>query len=140
MTRKIGLPSEDEVRQARADLVAQSQASGTRPTVVALARRVGLTNPTFWRHFPDTARQIADLGRTPTDPAPTAAGTTNRLHELEKRNTDLRRANQNLTDHLELAVANIQRLTLDNHRLHKELEATAKVTRLDTRITQRKHN
>lgn len=136
MTRTIRLPSEDDVRAAKADLATQAHASGRRPTVVALARRVGLTNPTFWRHFPDIAREVADLGRTRTPPAEPPAGPANRLLELEKRNADLRRANQTLTEHLELAVANIQRLTLDNHRLRQELEAAANVTRLQPKITR----
>ena len=135
MTRTIRLPGEDDVHAAKAELVAQAHASGRRPTVIALARRVGLTNPTFWRHFPDVAREIAALGRTP--PATTPTSPPHRLLELEQRNADLRRTNQNLTEHLELAVANIQRLTLDNHHLRQELEAAAKVTHLDPRITQR---
>jgi hypothetical protein len=137
VTRKTSLPSDEEVRHAKTELLAEAHASGTRPTVVALARRLGLTNPTFWRHFPDTAREIAYLGRTPPATTPTADSTAGRIHELEKRNADLHRANQNLTEHLELAVANIQRLALDNHRLQQELEAAAKVTQLGPRITQR---
>ncbi len=140
MTRKTALPSNDEVRAAKAELLAHSHTSGSRPTVIGLALRVGLTNPTFWRHFPDIAREVADLGRTQPASAPAPGGAASRLLDLEKRNADLRRANQTLTQHLELAVANIQRLTLDNHQLRKELEAAAKVTRLDTRIAQRAHS
>jgi len=139
MTRKIALPSKDEVHHAKTRLLAEACASGTRPTVVTLARNLGLTNPTFWRYFPDTAREIAALTRTPA-PAPTAEDTTDRLRQLEDRNAALLRTNRNLTDHLELAVANIQRLAIDNQRLRQELEATAKVTHLKPRITQRAHD
>jgi hypothetical protein len=42
----------------------------------------------------------------------------------------MHRDNQNLAEHLELAIANIQRLTLENHQLRSALEAAHKVTRL----------
>jgi hypothetical protein len=35
-----------------AEVVAQPRDEGRRPTVLVLARRLGMTNPTFWRHFP----------------------------------------------------------------------------------------
>ena len=52
---------------------------------------------------------------------------------LQHKNAELRGANTDLTEHLALAVANIQRLTLDNHLLREALETTQKVTRLPSR-------
>ena len=40
--------------------------------------------------------------------------------------------------HLELAVANIQRLTLENHRLRRERDEATRVTPI-TRARQREH-
>jgi hypothetical protein len=45
----------------------------------------------------------------------------------------LRRDNHDLPEHLELAIANIQRLTIDNQALRQALEAARNVTRLPTR-------
>lgn len=56
-----------------------------------------------------------------------------RFERLEHENADLRRTNHDLNEHLDLAVANIQRLTLDNHSLRHQLEAKANVTPIDTR-------
>jgi hypothetical protein len=42
-------------------------------------------------------------------------------------------SNHELAEHLELAVANIQRLTLENHRLRQQLETATKVTHIDRR-------
>jgi hypothetical protein len=42
----------------------------------------------------------------------------------------LRRTNRELTDQIEVAVAHLQRLTLENHTLREELEHSRKITRL----------
>jgi AcrR family transcriptional regulator len=129
MTPKVQLPAIETINQARADLVASAHASSTRPTVVALARRVGLTNATFWRYFPDIAREIAAAGRDERRderslPEPS------RLQDLERRNAQLRRSNHDLVLNIKLAEASVQRLALENHQLREELEAISKVTRI----------
>jgi hypothetical protein len=40
------------------------------------------------------------------------------------------RENKILANHLDLAVANIMRLTLEIHQLRRELEATSNITRI----------
>jgi len=130
VTRRAELPTDEMVQHAKTELLAEADAAGTRPTVIALARRLGLTNPTFWRHFPDTARGVAGLARSPAPAAQSAVTVSGGLTDLKDRNAELRRANRRLTEHLELAVANIQRLTLDNHQLRQELEAATKVVRI----------
>jgi AcrR family transcriptional regulator len=132
VTRPVDLPTNDEVLRAKTDLLAQAHASGARPTVVALARRLGLSNPTFWRHFPDIAREVADHARN-ASAHDTSPETRSPIQQLQQRVAHLTAANQTLTEHLELAVANIQRLTLDNHRLRLELEAAANITHLPAR-------
>jgi hypothetical protein len=77
----------------------------------------------------DTAREVAGLARRPA-PAQSAITAGGGLTDLKDRNAELRRANRRLTEHLELAVANIHRLALDSHPLRKELEAAAKVVRI----------
>ena len=62
MTARVQLPSEAQVRQALAELAGQPGAE--QPTVLALARSLSLANGTFWRHFPDIAREVADQRRT----------------------------------------------------------------------------
>lgn len=74
MTRRAQLPTEADVRDARDALLVETAANGTRPAVVALAGRVGLSNTTFWRHFPHIAHELADARRQqPTAADPTAA-------------------------------------------------------------------
>jgi hypothetical protein len=40
---------------------------------------------------------------------------------------------QSSAEHLELAIANIQRLTLDNHHLRQQLHAATKITHINAR-------
>jgi hypothetical protein len=132
VSRKVALPNEEQVRQALAELTAEAETAGRQSTVLGLARRLGLANATFWRHFPDIAEEVRDAARShrPADGNPLGG---DRYSELVKKNASLRRSNTELSEHLALAVANIQRLTLENHQLRQELEAAAKVTALPVR-------
>lgn len=132
MSRKVALPSEERVRQALAELTAEADATGRQPTVLGLARHLGLANATFWRHFPGIAEEVRTAARS-HHPTGTDTPADNRYNELRRKNAELRRTNTELSEHLALAVANIQRLTLENHQLRQELEATSKVTLLATR-------
>ncbi|GAA4442553.1 hypothetical protein [Phytohabitans houttuyneae] len=129
MTTRTPLPTTEAVAQAHAAMLAECTAQGTRPTVVELARRLGLTNPTFWRHFPDTARDVAAARRNPGH----GHERPGRLQRLEDENARLRHTNRELTTTLELAESVIQRLTTDNHRLRQELESINRVTRISDR-------
>ena len=62
MTRKIDLPAEEHVRAVMARMLADADAGGPRPTVLALARKLGLTNATFWRHYHDIAAELRRHG------------------------------------------------------------------------------
>lgn len=130
MTRRADLPSHNEVHQAAEQLISQSQSNGPRPSVLALTRQFNLSNTTFRRHFPDIAQQLRDARRDGQPPGPTLDG--QRQSTLHEANAKLRRDNHDLTTHLELAIANIQRLSLENHQLRQQLETTANVTRIDT--------
>ena len=56
-----------------------------------------------------------------------------RFNQLKRENDELRRDKHELVENLELASANIQRLSLANHQLRQYLEAATKVARIVTR-------
>jgi hypothetical protein len=132
VSRRVDLPDDHAVRTTMTVLLDEAATEGTTPTVVALAKRLGLTNSTFWRHFPDIANELRTTVRTPNPDTP-ASPAAQRLAELEQRNAELIRDNRQLTEHLDLAVVNLHRLTLDNHKLRQALEEASKVTRIDTK-------
>ncbi len=129
MTPRTPLPSQKDVLAAQTALLAECAELGTRPTVIALARRLSMTNPTFWRHFPQNAEQVAAAGRRRPgeDQAP------GRLQTLEHHNSGLRRDNSGLTAALKVAEAVIQRLAIENHQLREQLESAHRVTSLEDR-------
>jgi AcrR family transcriptional regulator len=129
MSRRVALPAPPDVADALDALLTETAADGTRATVVELARRVGLTNSTFWRHFPDTAQQLRDASSGAAAASPGAA-VAHRYAELAQRAAGLAGDNAQLREHLDLAAAHIARLTLDNHRLTRELEAATGVHHL----------
>lgn len=52
-------PTEEQVREALRYLQDRAQASGRRPSTLALARKFGLPNTSFRRAFPDIAREVS---------------------------------------------------------------------------------
>jgi AcrR family transcriptional regulator len=118
-----------------AEVVAQARDEGKRPTVLALARRLGMTNPTFWRHFPDIARDLVDMARA-GEPQSTEPS---RYEQLRENHARLRRKNAQLRHDLELAKASIQRLALDRQQLRQQLESAAKVISIDPARHARRH-
>ncbi|GJO38661.1 hypothetical protein NJB1604_06220 [Mycobacterium marinum] len=81
-------------------------------SVLALARRVGLANTTFRRRFPDITSQIIANER---DARPPSAANTDSEAKLRQRSRDLH-------ENLEIAIAAIQRLTLENRSLREQLQ------------------
>ncbi len=134
MTR-ADMPTPEQIRNAADALIAEVRQTGGRPSVLALTRRFGLSNSTFRRHFPDIARELAQVRRTPTPEVSTSAD-GQRYTKLQDQNADLRRRNAELSNQVELAIATIQRLTLRNHQLTLELEAGSNVTPI-TRLRKR---
>jgi hypothetical protein len=125
VTRRTALPTVEDVQLAIRELAATT---GKPPTVLALAGRFGLANTTFRHHFPDIAADITHQ-RAASRPA-SAEPAINRFDQLKAGNDKLRRDNHELAEHLDLAVANIQRLTLENHRLRQQLETATQVIRI----------
>jgi len=132
VTRRAALPTPEEVHDA---ITAITEALGKPPSTLALAKHLGLANTTFRRQFPDIA---ADLNRIrSTEPGHEDFQDSSPYRELKQHNAKLRRDIEELTTHLELAVANIQRLTLENHRLRRERDEATRVTPI-TRARQRR--
>lgn len=52
MSRRVDMPTDDDVRQAMHEYIDDARDAGTRATVIGLARRLNLSNGTFWRQFP----------------------------------------------------------------------------------------
>jgi hypothetical protein len=129
MSQRIDLPSEQDVRRVMTEHLEDAAAAGGRATVIGLARRLGLSNATFWRHYPSVAAEL----RTVAAVAPVAVRHDDRT-ELLAANKRLQRDIAALTQDLTLALSVIQRLTLDNHALQKELETTSGVTSLQSRV------
>jgi small-conductance mechanosensitive channel len=98
---------------------------GREPSVLALARRLGMANTTFRRHYPGV---VAELAQPAARQLPESA--VSRYQQIQQASTQLRSDNQQLRHDLGLAAAVIQRLTLDNQRLRQQLEDAAKVTRI----------
>jgi hypothetical protein len=124
MTRRVPDLPEALVRKHLQDLLDTFRETGTRPSVLMLARRLDLTNTTFRRRYPEIAQEIGDHR---ADPARHRTGPTEH-DRLVARNAKLRRRNRELQDQLSLAVAQIQHLALRAARLEEVLEGQLKVT------------
>ena len=130
MRPRSPLPTHDEVQEA---ITALTQATGKPPSTLALAKHLGIANTTFRRQFPDIT---TDLSRAPSSElAPQDDQRPSPYKQLQKKNAQLRRDIEELNTHLRLAAANIQRLTLENHRLRRERDEASRVTSI-TRARQ----
>jgi transposase-like protein len=136
MNRIADTPTLEQTHRAQAKVLAEAADNGRRPSVLEVARQLGLSNITFRRHFPDLADEISGVRRAPHSDTPASPGITEHAR-LVARNAKLRRDNHQLREHLALAVANIQRLALTAHKLQAELEGISKVTRIETKIRVR---
>ena len=119
------LPSDTDVRTAIEALTAET---GQRPSVLALATRLGLANTTFRRNFPGICTELATAQDTPD-----ATNSPNAYARCLADSARLRRDNRNLTEQLELAIAAIQRLSTDNDRLRTALHDAHSVAPLPRR-------
>lgn len=128
MSRRVDMPTDDDVRQAMLEYIDEARDAGTRATVIGLARRLNLSNGTFWRQFPGIAAEL----KSATANTPPGTRTDDRT-ALRADNARLRRDNAALSSDVELAVASIQRLTLENYALRSQLEAAAKVVAIPKR-------
>jgi len=131
MSRKIDLPGQAHVRTVLADMLAEAAAGGPKPSVLALARRLGLSNATFWRHFRDIATELRHAAGDSMAPPGGQNPRRDRAGELASQNAGLRRERDRLADQLEAALGHLRRLTIDNAQLRHDLDAAHSITRLD---------
>ncbi|HEY4853075.1 MAG TPA: hypothetical protein VII22_19985 [Streptosporangiaceae bacterium] len=130
MTRKIDLPAEEHVRAVMARMLADADAGGPRPTVLALVRKLGLTNATFWRHYHDIAAELRRHGAQALQAIPAPDQNLGEASELPSQNAALRRERDHLASQLEAALSHLRRLTIDNAELRRELETARAITRI----------
>jgi AraC-like DNA-binding protein len=140
VTRPAEIPAGHRVARVLEQYLAECRDNGKRPSVLTLAARLGMSNTTFRRHFPDHARQISNLRASPDPVSRTGADEPPTPYDrLIARNAKLRRANRALTQNLHLAAAQIQRLSLDNARLRDALQTTSNITHIDPARRGTKH-
>jgi hypothetical protein len=130
VTRPADIPAEARVRRILDQYLSECHDGGKPPSVLALATKVGMSNTTFRRHFPQQAKEISEA-RSSRKPSAGAETRPSPYEILVGRNARLRRANRTLTGNLRLAAAQIQRLGIENARLREALEASSNVTRID---------
>jgi transposase-like protein len=138
VSRRKPAPDEARVQEVLAQMRAEAETGAIRVSVLGLARRLGMSNGTFWRNY----REIATEIRQGPEPSGKPARTSQPANEarLADRNASLRRERDDLAEQLEAALAHLRRLTTDNARLREELEAARAVSHLDTARAARKEN
>ncbi|MFJ8787320.1 hypothetical protein [Streptomyces sp. NPDC102476] len=130
MTRPADIPTEACARRVMNQHLHDCRDNGRRPSVLALATSLGLSNTTFRRHFPDLAKEISTARSSP--PPHTGDKTRPSPYDvLIARNAKLRRTNRSLTENLHYAAAHIQRLAHDNARLRQALETSHNITHIN---------
>jgi transposase-like protein len=136
VSRHNPAPDEARVRETLAQMRAEADAGATRVSVLGLARRLGMSNATFWRNYREIATEIRQAPGTPSKPA--HASKPGNEAKLAGQNASLRQERDALAGQLEAALAHLRRLTMDNARLREELEAARAVSHLDTARATRK--
>ncbi|OZE18708.1 hypothetical protein CH278_00705 [Rhodococcus sp. 05-2254-5] len=121
----------DQADQSDAALIDEAierleAAAGRTPSVLTLARHLGLANTTFRRRYPDIVDRLRASGPASTAPAVDPLKVDSDIVRLRQRN-------RQLTDDLTLAMSSIQRLSIDNRSLRRQLDAAAAVTHLPRR-------
>ncbi len=92
MTPRTDLPAKTMSARSWPRSSPAARENGRRPAVVTLARELGMSHPSFWRHFPGIARELVDLARSQgTERSPGAE--PSRLGQIEEDNARLRREN-----------------------------------------------
>ena len=122
------------VRKKLQDYLTACEQEKRRPSVLGMARLIGMSNTTFRRNYPDVAREISNHRSEPAQPV---SGTRSELDRLTARNAKIRRRNHELVGQLKLAIAQIQFLALRNAQLEEALEGQAKVSHISDRRQRR---
>ncbi|MER6206330.1 hypothetical protein [Streptomyces sp. NPDC001642] len=124
MTIRVSDLPEAVARNRMNETLEICQRTNTKPSVLKLARQIGLSNTTFRRRFPDSARELGALRSASVIPADGPS----EHDRLIARNAKLRRRNQKLASELALAVAQLPHVAMTNERLREALENASKIT------------
>jgi len=124
------LPTADQVLQAMDAVLHDAAASGQRATVAAVERRLGISHPTFYRHYRDQITEYfhprATSAVRPAAPAADAATThidADKEHRLRQEVTDLRKT-------ISVYAEAIRQLAVENAQLREQLSGTGNVSAL----------
>lgn len=136
MSRRLELPTPEALR-LRVDELRRT--TSTRLTVVAVARDLGISNASLWRHFPDIADEIVVRNRaarlvkaTPADMPPDAP--RDEISSAPGTSGDKKRETvASLKAQLQVAAESVQRLTLENQRLRTHLEQLGSIASIPKR-------
>ncbi|MDV6270818.1 hypothetical protein [Rhodococcus globerulus] len=136
MIRPSGLPTTAVVSVEFAALLAESAERGVLPSVLALARRLGIANTTLRRNFPEVVDALSGRRQTARNRSTRNAPTTH-IDALALENQQLRTRNRELTEHIALASSQIQQLSREAHQLRAELHQRTAVTTISMPRTSR---
>ena len=132
----LSLPTEEVVRAAVDELLAQHRAGGSYPSVSALAKRFHVNRTTFYRHYYtvtaamlDTAAHQHTNGTQRRRPRREEDDRDRTIQRLRAENTDLRR-------HLDIYEEHIRMLTIENQGFRRQLEQAAGLADLNDRRTR----
>ena len=89
MSRRKPVPDEARVREALAQMRIEAESGTTRVSVLGLARRLGMSNATFWRNYREIAIEIRQAAETSGKPA--RASRPGNEARLAGQNASLRR-------------------------------------------------
>lgn len=125
MTQRVPLPSTDDITSV---IDALTREAGCPPAALAVATRLGMSNSTFWRHFPHIAQELADSRREANRNVRRRRipGTSDAHHRSVI--SQLRVENARLLNEVNVAALEVQRLTLENHALRTQHELSERVT------------
>jgi AcrR family transcriptional regulator len=101
MSRRVDLPDQAEIHRAREEVLSAAGATGRKPTVVALAKKLGMSHSTFWRHFPDVAQNLVASARAGGPSAPEET-VPSRYDQLKDDHAKLKRTATELEQSLEI--------------------------------------
>lgn len=131
MTQSSKMPTAAAVSAELAELVTESTERGVLPSVLALARRLGIANTTLRRNFPEAVEALTKHRQTDRS-TPTPTEPTSHIQHLELENRKLRTRNRELTEQIALASSQIQQLSIEGHHLRTELHHRNSVTTIST--------
>ncbi|MCR2818922.1 hypothetical protein NQ166_08790 [Microbacterium sp. zg.Y1090] len=124
MTRRVNLPTDEDVRRELSKLQFED---AVIPSAKRLAEKLGLANSTFWRYFPEIAQQVADARRE------TRATTPPKTVQKASEEPALRAENARLRKRLELAIAHIHRLSVENEALREAVGTSGNIIKFPSR-------